>query len=193
MELFDRPRPPGLKLVEGFVDSESAAALQTLLDSQLWLSTLDRRTQHYGRAYDYHSGRVGTPGSAPPLLPELLSIAGRLRHEGLMSEVPDQCIVNEYDATGERPQGIAAHRDRVDDFGPEIATISLCEEWVMRFTQPEAEAIDLALPVGSCAVMTGPARYEWMHAIPARKFDRLGSQRHRRGRRISITFRKAIR
>jgi hypothetical protein len=47
---------------------------------------------------------------------------------------------------------------------------------------------------GPCSlfVLSGPARYEWQHCIPARKSDVMGGIKIYRARRVSITFRKVI-
>jgi alkylated DNA repair dioxygenase AlkB len=39
-------------------------------------------------------------------------------------------------------------------------------------------------------VMTGESRFNWFHGIPSRKNDDFNGIKHKRSRRISITFRK---
>jgi alkylated DNA repair dioxygenase AlkB len=41
----------------------------------------------------------------------------------------------------------------------------------------------------SLLVLTGPARFEWRHSIPARKSDEFEGRRLPRNRRVSLTYR----
>jgi alkylated DNA repair dioxygenase AlkB len=101
----------------------------------------------------------------------------------------DQVIVNEY-LPG---QGIGAHVDCVPCFGPAVAAVSLGSACVMDFTSPDrSSAVPVCLQPGSLCVMTGPARYEWRHAIAARKSDPAPGGRILRGRRVSVTFRTVL-
>lgn len=50
----------------------------------------------------------------------------------------------------------------------------------------------LVLKARSLIVLSGPARYEWQHAIPARKSDIINGIKTERTRRISLTFRNVI-
>lgn len=38
-------------------------------------------------------------------------------------------------------------------------------------------------------ILSGPARYDWTHEIPARKSDVINGARQPRRRRVSLTFR----
>lgn len=178
---------PGLICVPAFLN-ESNSLLDTL-DRMPWLNDLSRRVQHYGWRYDYRSRRIHHDAYLGPLPGFLQDVAGELFSAGLMECVPDQAIVNEY-LPG---QGIAAHIDCQPCFGPEITTISLGDDYPMRFTNISTEeAIDVWLPVGSACVISGPARYEWRHEIAKRKSDHFGGTRKRRKRRVSVTFRTVI-
>lgn len=186
--LFDDSPPiPGLICVPGFL-SEPHSLLDTI-DRMPWLNDLSRRVQHYGWRYDYKARSVHRDAFLGPLPGFLQDVAADLFSAGLMECVPDQAIVNEY-LPG---QGIAAHIDCEPCFGPEIASISLGDEYPMRFTHTvTGEAHDVWLPVGSACVMRGPARYEWKHEIVKRKSDQFGGARKQRKRRVSVTFRTAI-
>ena len=100
---------------------------------------------------------------------------------------PAQGIVNEY-----RPgQGIGMHADH-RDFGPVVASLSLADDWPMRFRPRNARPYVrhgapgdrvVTLPRRSVLVLTGPSRDAYMHGIdPA---DTAG----KRATRISATFR----
>lgn len=58
----------------------------------------------------------------------------------------------------------------------------------MEFTNPKtSEKKSIALEERSLIVLTGPARYEWQHAIPARKSDIIDGIKTERTRRVSLT------
>ena len=105
--------------------------------------------------------------------------------------LPVQCIVNEY-----RPgQGIGMHADH-RDFGCVVASLSLADDWPMRFrprsVRPYARdglpGDEVAvLPRRSLLVLAGPARSAWMHGI-----DRTDSA-HAAATRLSATFRTLAR
>lgn len=169
----DLPSIPGLICVHDFL--KEPGALLDMLDRMPWLDDLSRRVQHYGWRYDYRSHRVHPDAYLGPLPDFLQHLAEELFSDGLLKCVPDQAIVNEY-LPG---QGIAAHIDCEPCFGPEIAMISLGDEYPMRFTNVStAQAIDVWLPVGSACVISGPARYEWRHEIAKRKSDPVGGTRN---------------
>jgi alkylated DNA repair dioxygenase AlkB len=54
------------------------------------------------------------------------------------------------------------------------------------------EKHDLYLEPRSLITLSGLARYQWTHAIPARKSDVVDGFKIERGRRISLTFRTVI-
>ena len=101
----------------------------------------------------------------------------------------DQVIVNEY-LPG---QGIASHVDCVPCFGPGIAIVSLGSPCVMIFTHVQTAARHaVTLEERSLTILSGAARYDWQHGIPARKSDVIAGVKVPRGRRLSLTFRTMI-
>jgi alkylated DNA repair dioxygenase AlkB len=63
----------------------------------------------------------------------------------------------------------------------------------MEFSNPETgEKKSIVLEECSLIVLSGPARYEWQHAIPARKSDLINGIKTERACRVSLTFRKVI-
>jgi alkylated DNA repair protein alkB homolog 8 len=124
----------------------------------------------------------------------------------------DQVTANEYLAG----QGIRAHIDTRSAFGPVIASLSLLAPTVMEFRipdtrpgrdgagegeaggggegdgtaeHPNASNVVLNVPARSLLLLTGPARYEWAHAITPRLWDNIEGRARPRSRRVSITFR----
>lgn len=183
------PGVSGLQYIPDFVTREAHDQLLRDVNSQPWLADLKRRVQHYGYKYDYKSRRIDQTMRIGPLPEWALPVADDLVKRGLMPELPDQLIVNEY----EPGQGIAAHVDCVPCFTDTIASLSLGSACVMNFANKHAgETIPLLLDPGSLVVMKGEARYGWTHGIAARKSDVFQGRTIDRRRRVSLTFRKVI-
>jgi alkylated DNA repair dioxygenase AlkB len=189
MNFFTDNLPEGLGYTPMWLSQTQQNSLLQLIDTSTWSVDLGRRTQHYGRRYNYSSGRVEGTDSAPPLPTLINNLAERLLEERVMQKIPDQVIVNEYLVDKTNTQGIASHRDHVQDFGPVIVTLSLLEGWSMRFTREGHNYVDHLLEPGSIAVLEGESRYKWEHSIPPRKFEREGGLKTPRQRRVSVTFR----
>ena len=187
--IFEDYLPEGLNYTPMWLRQTEQDSLLQLIDSSTWSVDLGRRTQHYGRRYNYSTGRVEGPDSAPSLPTLFNDLAERLFEERVMQQIPDQLIANEYLVDETNTQGIAAHKDHVRDFGPVIVTLSLLEGWSMRFTREGHNYVDHLLEPGSIAVLAGSSRYEWEHSIPPRKFEREGGIKTPRQRRVSVTFR----
>ena len=188
---IEQPEVPGLTYLRDFLGEREEEAIVTEIDRCDWHSDLKRRVQHYGWRYDYKARRIDPSmrlGSLPDWAEDL---ARRLCSDGLLPQLPDQVIVNEY--TGN--QGISRHVDS-QSFADGIAMISLLESWEMVFREKGTRRkVGQMLDRRSVAVMKGDARYRWTHEIPQRKFETRkgnGSKRVVRGRRISLTFRKVI-
>ncbi|WP_021592153.1 alpha-ketoglutarate-dependent dioxygenase AlkB [Actinomadura welshii] len=170
------------------MDEDGQRRVVAEVDAAPWSSQLRRRVQHYGHRYDYGSRGVGG-APAPPLPGWAMALVRRLHEEGHFERPADQVIVNEY-LPG---QGISAHVDRVPAFGPVVASVSLLSGCVMEFTHPQDKTcVPVRLEPGSLCVMTGPARFTWRHAIPARKSDPGPDGRVPRGRRVSVTLRTVL-
>ena len=163
------------------ITADEEQALIEAIDQQPWLSDLKRRVQHYGYKYDYKAKSVTDDAYLGPLPEWIEDIASRLSFK------PDQVIVNEY-LPG---QGISAHVDCVPCFGDTIASLSLGSGATMQFANGQ-EKHELYLEPRSLVILSGPARYKWTHAIPARKSDVVDGFKIERGRRISLTLRTVI-
>ena len=89
-----------------------------------------------------------------------------MREAGWFPDAPDQLIVNEY----QPGQGIAAHVDCVPCFGDTIASVSLLSPCAMKFRHlGTGRTSQLILVPESALIMSGQARLDWTHEIPARK------------------------
>ena len=186
LNLFDLKMPSspnieGLSYLPNFISNDEQKALIEGIDHQPWLHDLKRRVQHYGYKYDYKARRATSDSYLGPLPDWLADVADRLPF------IPDQAIVNEY-LPG---QGISAHIDCEPCFGDQIASLSLGSAAMMQF-EKNGQREELYLEPCSLLILSGAARYEWTHAIPVRKSDKVNGFKHLRERRISVTFRSMI-
>jgi alkylated DNA repair dioxygenase AlkB len=133
-----------------------------------------RRSAHFGWLYDYESFRV-TP--APPIPELLLPLRTRVAaFAGVAPEELGEVLVQEYPAGA----GIGWHRD-APMFGV-VAGVSLLGRCTMRLRPSGAtgrgSSLAVALEPRSVYLLSGPARTQWQHHIPAAE-----------SLRYSITFR----
>ena len=187
----------GLSYLADWIDPAEEAELLRHIDAAAWLPDLkNRRVQHYGFKYDYKARKVDRSFYLGELPEWARPLAERLLAGGWFEKLPDQLIVNEY----EPGQGIAPHVDCVPCFGPVVASLSLGSSAMMEFTptldtrkaEPNAPPkVEVFLQPRSLVVLSGPARYDWRHAIPARRQDSFDGPRPR-SRRVSLTFRTVL-
>lgn len=180
----------GLSYLPEFISEEEHKSLIKLIDNQPWMHDLKRRVQHYGYKYDYKKRKVDYSMKIADLPAWLNKFAIRLKQKNIFPEVPDQVIVNEY-LPG---QGISNHIDCEPCFTDTIASLSLCSNCVMNFTNAKnkKEIIPLLLDKKSLVVLKDKARYDWMHGIKMVKKDKYYGHKIIRKRRVSLTFRKVI-
>lgn len=178
-----------LRYLPNYIDADKEALLIQQIDSHPWLADLKRRVQHYGYKYDYKARKITQDLQIGSIPDWLAGLCNELCANNLFSKIPDQVIINEYQAG----QGITPHIDCVPCFGETIASISVCASCVMEFTHVEtSEKFSQLLEPRSLLAFSGEARYKWQHAIPQRKTDIVDGQKIIRGRRISLTFRTVI-
>jgi alkylated DNA repair dioxygenase AlkB len=133
----------------------------------------NRQVVSFGYRYDYDRRAVVEAAPLPPFLVSLRTkIAAAFdRPEDAFQQV----LINEY-----RPgAGIGWHRDKAQF--DEVVAVSLLAPCVLRFRRKAGETWDrasLTVEPRSAYLLSGPARREWEHSIPA--VDRL---------RYSITLR----
>lgn len=172
------PAIEGLRYLVDFVSAEEERALLAAIDREPWSQEYKRRRQHYGVAYeDAPHLRVR------PMPIWVVALARRVHGCGLLSQVPNGCLVNEY-LPG---QGIAPHHDRPGS-GSAVVSISLGSTCVMDLIDGD-ERHPLALARRSLVLLSGEARRRFMHGIAPRKSDIVAGVRVPRERRVSITLR----
>ncbi len=179
--------PPGLTLIQDFINDDEEQLLLDTIDSQPWDDkSMARKVQHYGWKYDYQGRKVDPSSRIGPLPAWLEVLAKRLVDLGVCPEMPDQVLVNNYVGS----QGISKHVDCVPCFRGPVVMLSLNEAWEMVFSRKVSEGEDskygLVLPRRSATVLEGEARLNWLHEIPKRKNE----GKMPRVRRVSVTFRK---
>lgn len=176
----------GLRYLPDFLSATEQVRILAEIDARPWQYGLKRRVQHYGYQYDYRARRIDHSMHLGPLPSFAVELAELLIARSLITQMPDQAIINEY-LPG---QGIAAHVDCEPCFGATISTVSLESACDMEFIriEPSAATKSISLSPGSALVMSGDARYQWRHGIRARKQDR-GVPRQRR---VSITLRNVL-
>ena len=184
---------PGLVYKPDFITEEEETRLGACIDAAEGSTELQRRVQHYGWRYDYKQRRIDETMRLGELPEWARELGRKLVNEELMTDLPDQVIVNEYRGK----QGISRHVDQPRSFAEHVATISLVETWGMVFRLlrgSKEKKVEKPLERRSVAVLTGDARYKWKHEIPNRANEPRMEQGKRRwvprNRRISLTFRK---
>jgi alkylated DNA repair dioxygenase AlkB len=175
---------PGLRYIAGYLDSRAHDSLLAAVDADPWQDFGERRAQIYGYSYHYTKGGIYRVEDLPPWA---MDLAARLERDGLMPELADQLVVNDY-AAG---RGIPAHVD-APLFADAIVSISLGSGCVMEFTNEAGGAEEQFLEPMSALVIAGESRHEWKHAIPARAHDAWLGREWPRSRRVSLTFRKLL-
>ncbi len=149
------PKIRGLQYIDGFLDEDQQAEILQRIDQEDWSTELRRRVQHYGYKYDYRNRSINANMRVADLPKWLRPVQDRMTAEGLLGQLPDQLIVNEY----EPGQGIADHIDCEPCFGDTIVSISLGSTVIMNLTSIDGqEHHPLTLRPGSALVLAGPAR-----------------------------------
>lgn len=87
----------GLLYIPNYITPEHQERLAAAIDAQPWRLDLSRRTQQYGYLYE-HKARTADLSVQLGNLPDWLDeIAAQLQRDGLVPELPDQAIINEYE------------------------------------------------------------------------------------------------
>jgi alkylated DNA repair dioxygenase AlkB len=122
-----RHQIPGLLYIPEFITIQEEAELESFTATQVhwdWLGK--KRRLPFGFTYSPTKRKIVRPAPAVPAI--LHGLAIRLTVAGLMSEVANQIVFQEY-LSG---QGIGEHVD-APDFGPDIVSVSLLSPCFMRF------------------------------------------------------------
>jgi DNA oxidative demethylase len=165
---FANPGPPGLSLAEAILAGDEEPALIAAIDTaglasfqfHGWLGK--RLTQSYGWRYDFGDGSFTPAAPIPDWLLPLRERAAALA--GLEAPELAQALLLRYDPGA----GIGWHRDRF--VFEHVLGISLGSAATMRFRRRRPggfERASVRLAPRSAYHLTGAARHEWEHSIPA--------------------------
>jgi alkylated DNA repair dioxygenase AlkB len=175
-----------------FITSEEEKELLSCIDTGEWFKVSGdkgRRVQHYGYKYNYYGTGVE---KASPIKEEFMFVKKRLE-EYIKLKIGkdvnfDQVIINEYIP----PQGIGYHIDHTLLFDEFIVSLSLESDINMNFKKDDnieekrlfrrSAFIIYGVKSNSCRM--------WQHSIPSRLTDVWESQKIKRSRRVSLTFRQ---
>ena len=160
--------PEGMRYQREFVSAAEERALVAAIEKlpfapfQFHGFEGKRRTVSFGHHYDFNAGGLGQAEPIPPFLAPLKDRAARF--VGLDPEQLQHALVIEY---GEGA-GIGWHRDR--PVFEEVIGVSLLSPCTLRFRRRGGERwerLSLTPEPRSAYLLTGPARTEWEHSIPA--------------------------
>lgn len=189
---------PGLFYVEDFLSAEEHDNIISLLYNEQkdwWVyeevsngETMKRRNQQYGWKYNYATQDIAKADHEQPKWVD--PFGERLKSLGIIQKMPEQMIINEY-LPG---QGITPHTDKVHCFGDYVAAVNLGSGIVMNFTprNKREEVVEVYVRPRSVYVMTGPARFDYLHSIQSREMDVVNGRTIRRKKRVSVTLRTVI-
>ncbi|XP_047367080.1 alkylated DNA repair protein alkB homolog 8-like isoform X3 [Vespa velutina] len=189
----DSVLPPGLKLIENFINEEEEKSLLNIIDwTEMGSFSSDlkqRKVKHFGYEFQYHSNKVDPNLPIIPIPEECNFLQDLFKKHGCGAYDYDQLTINHY-LPG---QGIPPHIDTHSPFEDTILSLSLSSSCVMNFKKGDMK-VDVVLPQRSLLVMTGEARYAWTHGISSKYNDLIettnGVMKQTRGVRTSFTFRK---
>ena len=182
MSTLDPKQIPGLRIQTNYISIDEEQKLLHLIEHQQnWNNELTRRTQHYGYQYVYKTRKLR---EAPPVPDWLKELGNKIQKTVNIIEPWNQIIINEYNPG----QGIAAHIDHPQLFGPVIASLSLQSATTMDFACREFKT-SIRLEPRTLLLLEDCARYNFTHCIKCRQSDLTDGKELQRGKRVSITFR----
>lgn len=188
--------PPGLRLLEDFVDETEETLLLDAVKlnvSSCESSLKNRLVKHFGYEFLYNCNNVDRNRPLEEKIPgECDLIFDRLKEllPDIIEWTPDQLTVNRYDPG----HGIPPHIDTHSAFLDPLLSLSLGSDIVMDFKRG-SKTISVLLPRRSLLVLSGESRYAWSHGICGRKSDVVphkdgGLTVRDRSTRTSLTFRR---
>jgi alkylated DNA repair dioxygenase AlkB len=172
---MNHPQIPGLTIITEVITPEDQLDLvKSITEKGVWNNSLKRRTQHYGYRYDYTAKNISPSDYLGPFPEWLNDLSSKM--SGHLGFVPEQAIINEYT----KGQQITPHIDAPYLFGPIVASLSLCSDSKMHFSNSykSGTQIVVELPARSLVILSGESRSRWYHSIlPVKEY------------RLSVTFR----
>ena len=189
---------PGLIYIPEFLSQKEHNSIMEILygpQNHLWVheegrfgSQLSRRNQQFGWRYNYSIQDIDK--SDFPLPDWTKPYYERIMTLGLLQRAPEQMIVNEY-LPG---QGITPHVDKTHCFGDVITGLNLESPIIIEFSplSNRKSSIEVYVAPRSAYLMTGEARFSYLHSIRCRTTDTVHGRVYSRKKRVSITLRHVI-
>ncbi|PAA50640.1 hypothetical protein BOX15_Mlig008241g2, partial [Macrostomum lignano] len=155
----------GIRVFRDFINPDEEAVLAAEIDKRPWApSQSGRRKQDYGPKVNFKRRRLNTASfkGLPPywsaLLPRLLALPG------LADFQPVELCNLDY-----QPE-LGAHIDpHIDDtwlWGDRLVTLNLCSDTSLTLSnRPAPRASASPCQTQRVLVLSGPARYDWLHAV----------------------------
>ncbi|MEM9174275.1 MAG: hypothetical protein AAGC67_03505 [Myxococcota bacterium] len=178
----------GVRVLPDFLSLEEARALEARLETERFVpSQSGREKLHFGPRVNFNRGRVnaarfeGLPAWAPPIEARLRNRATRSFpradpvHAALAAYAMTDVFVLRYAPT--RASNLDFHLDDVLAYGALILDLSLGSDSTLTLYRgrPDGEVEDpddvvpacvrVPMPARSLALLFGPARYDWEHAL----------------------------
>lgn len=170
-------RPPGFRVIKGFVQVEEQREIERWISSNF--AWQERRRGALPPCEEYPSD-----GPIPAWAEDL---GGRMVAMGIFPRPPDHVLLRRYD----RGRGVCPHIDR-EAYGPVVAGLTLGSSRTFHLTRTGARSrLEALLLPGDLYVMSGAARYRWKHSIPAALEDEFRGAMFPRTSGFSITWRYA--
>jgi alkylated DNA repair dioxygenase AlkB len=168
-------RPPGFRVINGFVETEEQQAIERWIRSNFFWTR--RRQGSLPPSEQY-------PNDAP--IPAWANALGaRMTSLGIFQSQPDHVLLRRY----ELGVGVDPHIDRVA-YGPVVAGLTLGSSRVFQLTRPLGSSrLEALLHPGDLYLITGAARYRWRHSIPTRLEDTFRGITFPRTGGFSVTWR----
>jgi hypothetical protein len=116
-------------------------------------------------------------------------VAGGNMPPSVARQLPDHVLANTYPIG----DGCPAHTDDLRCWTDFVVGLSLGSGATMEFRRGAEPPVRVFLPRRSMYILTGPARWEYTHAVIAAAVDDVGGEVIPRWERVSLTFRNIAR
>lgn len=158
------------------ITQEEEAFLVQQIDAGEWVdSQSGRRKQDFGPKVNFKKRKckVGSFRGLPLYIRDILASLKERHNEVLSDFLPVELCNLEYEPT--RGAAIDPHLDDVWLWGERLVTLNYLSSTMLTLTKPEGEgapnsagpniSISIEMPARSLLVLSGEARYQWLHSV----------------------------
>jgi alkylated DNA repair dioxygenase AlkB len=157
---------PGLYYIKDYLTEPETKLIMNKINSEIKFEPISnspnsRMVAHFGYYYSYDRSGLKPAIAIPDYLAKLVD-ANRINSLccDIIDSPFDQLIINEYKPN----QQISPHTDHVKQFGPVIACITVGKSIPLNFKSGSIIKT-INIETGSMYIMSGPARYKWLHSL----------------------------